>query len=184
MVKIEFFLIFIVCSLSLFSINRLEVTVGIGYTAIDFDSLLEKDEGSGTSLDDWDQFAYGVSGQYYFYKSDILLFGTELQLQHMYSYSVLVPSSSYLYNRYYTVNVLSLSPIVRYIIKDETTIDFGPVLTIDFSENIGAGVFVAYSHFFILSEEIIIPLKIRLDIRSGTEVSFPIIISSGMVIAL
>ena len=99
MVKIEFFLIFIVCSLSLFSINRLEVTVGIGYTAIDFDSLLEKDEGSGTSLDDWDQFAYGVSGQYYFYKSDILLFGTELQLQHMYSYSVLVPSSSYLYNR-------------------------------------------------------------------------------------
>lgn len=178
------FLTLMTLSISLYSVSRLEIAVSVGYTSINFDSLLEKDEGSGTTLDDWDQFTYGASAQYYFYQKERLLFGAELQLQHLYSYSVLVPGFSSASTRYYSVNVVSMSPIMRYVIWDETSVDFGPVLMIDYDDNVDLGLFVAFSHFLVLSETTIIPLKLRLDIRGGTETSVPITISSGVVLAL
>lgn len=162
----------------LHSNNYIEVTIGAGYTAIDLDSLVEKDENEGSSLTDWDQFSYGVSGQYYFYSLGSIQLGAELMFLHMYWYSVKVPYGSQPIYRDYSVNRFSIAPIVRFNIGKHSSIDLGPVA--QFSDSLDMGFFASFNYFLDIFNTVEIPIKLRVDIRDGLVTSVPLTLSTGI----
>lgn len=177
MKRYPFLLILLFISFIVISADEVEITIGAGYTAIDLDSLVEKDEIAGTSVEDWDQFNYGISVQYYFFKTGSIHVGSEILYQHLYWYSVRVPTVPY--PREYSVDQVSLSIITRFDVKKNSAIDVGPVFT--FANETELGFFTAFNYFLTNFDFAEIPIKLRIDVRNGKEVYFPISLSTGVL---
>lgn len=171
-------IILFLLSLLIYSADHIEITLGAGYTFIDIDRLVEKEEAEGTSVTDWDQLNYGINLQYYFYDVSFLHLGAEIDYQHLYWYSVKIPYGSQFISREYSVDSLSISTVVRFDTGLNSTIDIGPVFTYYNGPNLGF--FASINYFFSIFESMDIPIKLRFDIRDGKEIYYLVSLNSGV----
>lgn len=68
----------------IYSQSSIEFTLGAGFTAIDIEGLVEKDEIGGAVAPDWGQASYGLSAQYFMEPKGNVSFGAELMYQYLY----------------------------------------------------------------------------------------------------
>jgi hypothetical protein len=171
----------ILLSLSLHAQEKLEITIGAGYTAIDLDKLILEDEIANTRLDDWDQTNYLVSVQYYFTEIGDITFGIEAAYHYLYWYQVRVPFGPSPIIRAYDVSAFRLAPMFRFG-GENANLDLGP--TFNFSDDFNPGIVISGNKFFPVSNKIDIPVKLRLDIASGIVIYSPISLSAGIRVKL
>lgn len=174
--------IMLLLSFVAFSNNFIEVTIGAGYTFIDLDTLVENDENEGAILRDWDQLNYGISIQYFYFHSGSIHIGTELLYQQLYWYQVKIPYGSQPIIREYNVAGISGSVPVRVDLGNNLSVDVGPMIT--FLNLPNFGLFSSINYLVPLSNDILIPVKLRMDIRNGLEPYLPISINAGVIIVL
>ncbi|MEQ9403381.1 MAG: hypothetical protein RIM99_07350 [Cyclobacteriaceae bacterium] len=161
--------------------NQLDITIGAGYTAVDLDALIEKDEVSGTSLLDWDQFNIGFSAQYFFLATNSFQLGAEIMYQHQYWYRVLVPFGSTPIDREYTVTTTRITPVFRFG-EGNFAFDVGPEF--NFSDGLQLGLMLSANQYIPINDKIDIPVKGRIDIINGIVLTVPISINTGVRIKL
>ena len=162
--------------------EAVELTLGIGSTAIDIENLVEKDEIDGTTASDWETFNVGVAGRYFFASNSTFDFGAELMYQYLYWYSVRVPYGSQPIHREYDVSAVRITPILRYGIESNLSFDIGPEL--NFMDGVNLGLLVAANYVFPLSDAMEIPLSVRLDIMNNIVMTMPVSVNAGIRISL
>ncbi len=167
--------------ISCYSQNSVDLTLGTGYTLIDLDKLVEKDEVAGTRLEDWNQLNVGFSAQYFFTSLGELQFGLEAMYQHLYWYRVIVPFGSTPIDREYTVTTFRITPVFR-TGGDEMTFDFGP--TLNFNDGLEIGAMASANKYFPLSDNLDLPVKLRVDFISGKVLILPISLHAGVRLRL
>ena len=160
-----------------FSQNSLDVTLSGGYTAIDLEKLVEEDEIAGTDLEDWDQANFGISAQYFFTSFGDIPFGVEAMYQHLYWYRVMVPFGSSPIDREYTITAFRVSGIFRFG-SENAAFDVGPQLNINNGAQIG--IMMSGNKYFPISDNIDIPVKVRVDIINGIVLYAPISVHAGI----
>ncbi len=161
-----------------FSQKSAEVTVGIGYSAVDIEGIVEKDEIAHTEATDWGQFNGGVSGQFFLPVTGNIGFGAELMYQHLFWYSIRAPYGSYDIYREYSINTFKITPIVRLGINSAVSFDIGPELNFLYGLKFGALASACYS--ISISDKIEIPVKLRMEIINYIEPIFPISLHAGI----
>jgi len=162
--------------------NSFELTGGAGYTAIDIEELVEQDEVKGTFATDWGQASYGISGQYFFAAKGNIGFGAELMYQYWYWYNVSVPFGTQRIFREYSVSAFKVTPIVRFGTNSSFAFDIGP--EINFSDGIILGILLSANYNIRISDNIEIPIKVRVDIIDQIVVAVPITLNTGIRIKL
>lgn len=165
-----------------FSQKSVEFTVGAGATVIDIESLVEKDEVTGTFATDWRTLNFGISGQYFFASKGNFSFGAELMYQYLYWYSVSVPYSSQTIYREYSVSAIKITPLFRYGVNSAFTFDIGPEF--NFMDGLNLGLLMSANYYIPVSDKIDIPLKVRLDIISSIVMTLPISLNAGIRIKM
>ena len=166
----------------MYSQKSAEFTLGVGYTAIDLDALLLEDEIPGTILSNWDQLSYGISGQYFFASRGNMGFGAELMYQYLFWYDVVVPFGSTVIRRGYEVDIFRITPIVRFGLNNPFAFDIGPEFNI--SDGVELGLLVSANYYITLSDNIDIPLKVRLDIMNRIVLTLPVSLNVGIRIRM
>ncbi|WP_420315923.1 hypothetical protein [Ekhidna sp.] len=164
-----------------YSQQQLDITLGAGYTAIDLDKVVEKDEVSGTRLEDWDQANFGISAQYFFTSFGEVQFGLEAMYQHLYWYRVIVPFGSTPIDREYTITAGRISGIFRFG-SENASFDLGP--TLNFNNGTQLGLMLSGNKYFPIADNIDIPLKLRIDVIDGIVVYAPISLNTGIRVRL
>lgn len=154
-----------------------DFTLGVGYTQVDLDKLIEKDEVSGTRLEDWNQLNVGFSAQYFFTSIGELQFGVEAAYQHLYWYRVIVPFGSTPIDREYTITTTRIAPLLR-AGSEEMAFDFGP--TFNFNDGLEIGAMVSANKYFELSDNLDLPVKLRVDFINGIVLIMPISLHAGI----
>lgn len=162
--------------------SSVEFTLGAGATVVDVESLVEKDEITGTVAQDWEVTNVGISGQYFFTTFGNIAFGGELMYQYLYWYSVLVPYTPSPIYREYSVTAFRITPIFRFGGNKAFNFDLGPEF--NFSDGLSIGLLASANYNIPISETIDIPLKLRMDILSQTVLTIPISINAGVRVKL
>lgn len=179
-------LLTLLCGLLLVSYSyaqkQLDITVGAGYTLIDIEKLVEEDEVSGSSANDWDQFSIGLSAQYFFLETSSFTLGAEAMYQHLYWYEARIPFGSTPFNREYTVTAFRLTPIARFG-SEGFAFDVGP--TFNINNGFELGVMMSGNYYIAVTDNVDIPIKFRLDAINGSVVPYaPITIHTGVRIRM
>lgn len=182
MKKKLFISMFILLPLVGFSQNSVEFTLGAGNTIVDVESLVEKDEVSGTIASDWGTMNYGFSGQFIFASGGKLNFGGELMYQYMYWYSVQVPYGSQTIYREYSVSTARITPFLRFGGDGAFSFDIGPEL--NFMDGVVLGLMLSANYAIPVSDNIDIPLKLRVDVMNNIVMTMPISLNAGIRIKL
>ncbi|MEQ8416252.1 MAG: hypothetical protein RIB71_17360 [Imperialibacter sp.] len=167
-----------ILSFSCMAQNTFEVSAAAGYTAVDLDALVEKDEVSGSYVTDWNQLSAGIGVQYFYAASENIGYGAELMYHHLYWYSVRIPFGTQVIYRDYSVTAFRITPIVRFGINSAVSIDIGPEL--NFSDGLEVGLMLAGGYNISLSDRLTVPLKLRLDIMNSTVITLPVTINAGL----
>jgi hypothetical protein len=161
-----------------FSQKSVELAAAAGYTFVDVENLVEKDEISGSSATDWDSFSYGFGAQVFLFSLKNMAFGAELMYHRLFWYSVAVPyGNSTIYRTYY-VNSTRLTPILRIGATDKFSADIGPEF--NFMDGFAIGLMVSSNYSIAINEKLEIPLKLRLDMIGGTVLYLPITFNAGI----
>ncbi|WP_436515792.1 hypothetical protein [Ekhidna sp. To15] len=160
-----------------YSQQTADFTIGPGYTLVDLDKLIEKDEIAGTRLEDWNQFSIGFSAQYFFTSLGEFQFGAEVMYQHLYWYRVIVPFGSTPIDREYTVTTFRLTPLFR-VGEEDMNFDFGP--TLNFNDGLEIGAMISGNKYFPLSDNIDLPIKIRVDLINSIVLVVPVSVHTGI----
>ncbi len=164
-------------SFSGYTQKNTEFTIGAGYTLVDLDKVVEKDEVTGTRLEDWDQFSIGFSAQYFFTTLGNFEFGLEAMYQHLYWYRVIVPFGSTNIDREYTVTTFRITPLFR-MGEENINVDIGP--TLNFNDGLEIGAMISGNKYFPISDNIDIPVKVRLDFMNSIVLVAPVSIHAGI----
>ena len=160
--------------------NSVEVTVQFGYTPVDVEEIVEKDEIRGTEAEDWGQGNGGISAQISFGVAENIGLGFEFNFHHLYWYSVHVPYGQYGLYREYSINTVKLIPFIRLGMESPFSLDIGPELNfIDGDAEIG--LLFSANYYIGLTEKIDLPLKIRFEvIKYYLQTLFPISMHAGL----
>ncbi|NNC85377.1 MAG: hypothetical protein HKO56_07825 [Bacteroidia bacterium] len=155
--------------------QSLEFNISAGYTFIDLDKVVEEDEVPGTILKDWDQFTYGIGIQYITELSDKISIGGELMYQYWYWYQVRVP---FPITRAYDVDATKITPFIRLGNSDQLKFDFGPQF--NFTDGVSFGLLASANYYIPISDQLDIPIKIRLDLLDNIVLTTPTSLSFGI----
>lgn len=177
-----FFWLIIFVPMICLSQQTIEFTLGAGYTAIDIEGLVEKDEISGTTTLDWGQANYGISTQYFLDPMGNISFGAELMYQYLYWYNVRVPFGSQPIRREYTVDAIKVTPMVRFGAGSVFSFDLGPEF--NFSDGTEVGLMMSANYNIPISDNVEVPIKFRLDVINKIVVTAPISLNAGIRIML
>ena len=161
-----------------YSQKSAEITLGIGFSAVDVEGIVDKDEIANTEATDWGQFNGGVSGQFFIPLTGNIGFGAELMFQHLFWYSIRAPYGYYDIYREYSINAFKISPLVRIGTTSAVSFDIGPEFNFLYGLKLGAMASACYS--ISVSEKIEIPVKLRMEIIDYIEPIFPISLHAGI----
>ena len=161
-----------------FSQKSAEVTVGIGYSALDVEGIVEIDEIKNTEATDWGQFSGGVSGQFILPLTGNIGIGLELMYQHLFWYSVRVPYGSYDIYREYSINTFKFTPLVRFGTTGAMSFDLGPEFNLLYGLKFGALASAGYS--ISINDKLEIPIKLRIELIDYLKPIFPISLHAGI----
>jgi hypothetical protein len=159
-----------------------ELTVAVGATITDIESLVEEDEIEGSFATDWGTFSIGGSGQFFFMKKDKFVIGGELMYHHLYWYSVSVPYGTQTIYRDYSVSAFRITPILRYEINNSAALDIGPEF--NFVNGLKLGLMLSANYYIPITEMIDIPVKARFDVFNYIVPAVPISLNAGIRIKL
>ena len=162
--------------------NSLDLTLGVGYTGVDIEGLVEKDEVTGTVATDWGQLNIGVSGQYILNSDRTLSYGAELMYHYLYWYSVRIPYGSSNIYRDYSVGAFRITPMIRYSPGHTFALDFGPEF--NFSGGFIFGVLLSANYYIPISDNLSVPLKFRLDFLFDQVITVPVSLNAGVRIKM
>lgn len=162
-------LVLFLCTM-LFSMSysqvQVEITLGGGATIVDIEDLVDKDEVTGTTAEDWGQFSFGISGQVFYTSIGKIRIGTELMYQNLYWYEVQIPYGTQALYREYDISVFKLSQIFRFEIDEVFSIDVGPEINFN-DDGTMFGVLCSGNYFIEINEKIDIPIKLRAEVMSS-----------------
>ncbi len=165
-----------------FSQHTLDLTLAVGYTAIDVEGLVELDENPGSFATDWGQFNYGVGAQFLLNGMDKMTYGAEIMYHQLYWYSVRIPYGSQTIYRDYSVGVLRITPLIRFNLNETFALDLGPEF--NFAEGFIFGLLVSANYYIPVTETISIPLKFRIDPMFDKVITVPLSLNAGVRIKL
>lgn len=161
-----------------FSQKSVEFTAAAGYTFVDVENLVDKDEIAGSWATDWDNFSYGFGAQVFLFSVKNMTFGAELMYHRLFWYSVAVPYGYETIYRTYYVNSTRLTPILRIGANNKFSADIGPEF--NFMDGMAIGLMVSSNYSISISEKLEVPLKLRLDLIGGTVLYLPITFNAGI----
>ena len=162
--------------------QTLEFTLGAGYTAVNIETLVDKDEVSGTTAEDWGQASYGISAQYFLEPIGSVAFGGELMYQYLYWYNVRVPYGTQPIRREYSVDAIKITPIARFSAGENFSFDVGP--TINVSDETNIGIMTSANYNIFVSDNMDIPVKFRIDFIGKKVAVIPISLNIGIRLIL
>ena len=129
--------------------HRLEISGGLGYTAVDLNAWAE----SGVS--DWNQLLYTVNAQLYFYNKDAVEFGAELG--HTYFMWYTVP----LFSGLREPSAVSVSGLLRYKLTEQLFAELSAGVYF-FGDWTDPGVRTSLGYMIPINEKLSVPLKFQL----------------------
>lgn len=178
------FIVLLIVPFYIFSQSTIELNIGAGQTAIDIEHLVDIDEVPKTVATDWGLENYGVGVQYFLSKNLFYRFGAEVMYQHQYWYDVKIPNTVNQYSyREYSVESLKITPILR-LGSDILSIDLGPEFNFNDEMEISLGLLTSFNYNIKITENIFIPIKLRVDIISGTVVNVPLSLNTGICVKI
>ena len=185
-------LVLFLCTM-LFSLSysqvQVEITLGGGATIVDIEDLVDKDEVTGTTAEDWGQVSFGISGQVFYTSIGKIRIGTELMYQNLYWYEVEIPYGTQTLYRDYDISAFKLAQIFRYEIDESFCVDVGPEINFN-DDGTMFGALCSVNYFIKINEKIDIPIKLRgefmsLELWKGDKIIVaPVTINAGIRLKL
>lgn len=167
--------------LSFFAIHaqsKFGFDLSAGATAMNLDNLVEKDEVSGTFVNDWDVFSSGVSFYYTHPISGTVGIGAEFMYHYLYWYQVEVPFGSQVITREYDVDLYRFTPILQFGNDKPLILNIGPEL--NFINGVKVGLLLHGKYELKINDKIQLPVGLRLDLMNNIVITAPVTFTLGV----
>lgn len=158
--------------------SRFGFDLSIGATAVNLDNLVEKDEVSGTFVNDWDVFSSGVSLYYTYPVSGSIGIGAEFMYQYLYWYQVKVPFGFQVITREYDVDLYRFTPFLQLGNEKAFSLNIGPEL--NFINGVKAGLLLHGKYELRINDKIQLPVGLRLDLMNNIVLTAPVSFTLGV----
>jgi len=182
MQKLFITLALLLAALPGFNQPTLDLTLAVGYTALDVEGLVELDENPGSFATDWGQFNYGIGAQFLLNGMDKMTYGAEIMYHQLYWYSVRIPYGSQTIYRDYSVGAFRITPLIRFNLNETFALDLGPEF--NFAGGFIFGLLVSANYYIPVTETISIPLKFRMDPMFDKVITVPLSLNAGVRIKM
>ena len=157
--------------------HSIELSGSAGYTLINIEEVVVKDEVRGTTANDWSYVNWGIGAQYFYMTKVRIGIGAEVMYQHLYWYEVHVPYGSYGFYRSYDVGATRVATIVRFFADSIVSLDLGPELNV--MDGVHPGAMISANLNIPVTKHFQIPFKVRADIFKNIEPLIPLSLSLG-----